>query len=191
MWVLIYFQTQLHQEESDWNLVDFYIWRELFHYVGSYCWQRAKQNALSGDSFLCMFGTHYTIHANYAKNVILCSICPGTHIGDHVGDCSWCPHVDDANTLPVKCANILPVKREMPVWVTQPVTSSSFTQCETSLGVPIICLACWSTRNRRAASPHGVLSRLLCKSNTAEACPRSPCAHEAPIEYLWPILLVG
>ena len=34
-------------------------------------------------------------YMNKMQKCNLCSICPETHIGDCIGDGSWCSHVDD------------------------------------------------------------------------------------------------
>ena len=59
--------------------MDFYIWHESLHYVGSYCWQRARnaliqRNALRDESFLYMYKL-YIICKN-AKNAIYVQYTP-------------------------------------------------------------------------------------------------------------------
>ena len=145
-----------------------------------------EQNGTPWGVNLSCTCTHYTMYANYAINALYVQYVPeltlATALVTAVGA------VTLMTQILCQLTNTLPVEREMPVWDTVSdaarlqVTSRSFAQCHTSLGVPIICLAYWSTRSRRAARPLGV----LCHSNTSEAGPRSPCAHEAPIEYWWP-----
>ena len=106
------------------NPVEHRIWHKFFHYVGSHCWQRAERNVLRGESFLYMY-TSCSI-CKKCKKCNLCSICSRTHVGDGVGDGSWCRHVDDDSSwavslivLLVQDANTLLVEREMSVWATR------------------------------------------------------------------------
>ena len=131
--------------------------------------------------------THYTIYANYANHAIYVQYVQElklmTALLTAVGAITLMTQILGQSSVQRLCQSSVKCQSE---WRNL-FTSRPSAQCQTSLGVPIIYLTSWSTRNRRAARTLGV----LCHSNTAEAGPRSPCAHETPIEYRWKILKVG
>ena len=124
--IFLKFESQSTPEHTfmERNYVDLSIWHEFFHYVGSHCRQRAEWMSwwLSWGVNPSCTCTYYAIYANYAKKCNLHQTCQGTHVGDGVGDCSWCCHVDDVSrwaqplidvVLLVQYANTSLVEREM------------------------------------------------------------------------------